>query len=451
MSEQKINIIRNEEGFALMSVLVVSALITGIVMILLVYVMFINVSTVRKINKRKLELACISALELNKLDTLMTSGEPYIVNIDDQDVRVERNQKGLYWEVTAEAVSSGITVKLKALIGSRPSRQFNNALSVSQPDAQLVAAGNTRIRGDIFSPKSRIAPGRIMGIESLPSDYHKGEILSGSGLNARITDDNLITNLFSPVNYDYDTTIAGREFILDPVSYELIKNKNRILVIGKLIVRGSVLTKDKKISLDFSVNNKVVFEEGAKTNFDFTIHSDSSIVFEKRANIGNIIVISDSEISVGENSTFFNAQLISSKTVSIKGSLFNYPSLLMLYVDTENEETSEAVLSINSSVINGSVILICDRAGLNVNKSKILIENSRIQGALYSENYSEITGSILGTVYTYKLLFNKAPTEYINWMVNLNIDRPGLDDSFLLPVCFNNVNDYEILRKSWIY
>jgi hypothetical protein len=74
-----------------------------------------------------------------------------------------------------------------------------------------------------------------------------------------------------------------------------------------------------------------------------------------------------------------------------------------------------------------------------------------VQGFIYCENNLELLGKLYGEAYTYNTYFYQEPTQYINWLVNMEIDRNKLDKWFCFPLGFSTSRNYKIIKESWIY
>ena len=433
-----------EDGHSLISVILISLLITTVILSLITYILFSNIITSKAVNKKKLDLLCKTAVELEKINPLPDSSITYIVKIDSSEITINKRLKGIFLEITAQA---------------------KNALTLSEHNSQLTVTGTTSITGNILFTGKEITKGRILGLQTPDKNFHKGMLLKSEESNLEVFKDSVFTNIFSFQKNNFDITFDS-EFILDQSTYQLLKNKN-VYLSSDLTIRDSLFLESAGAAIKFAVGGKVKIKEGTKTNINLEIYCDSSVVIEKNSVSKNLVIVSKSGITIEKNSVFTNTQLISGSGILINGSQFNYPTNIALYVDVSQEKMLDASIEIESSFINGSVLLCCSTTGIQSNKSKILINNSTVKGIVYSENYSEITGSIVGSLFTYRLKYYKKPTEYINWMVNLNINRNDLDNSFLCPIGFKNTsptvigeaspnssgseNNFETLKETWIY
>ena len=280
--------------------------------------------------------------------------------------------------------------------------------------------------------------------------FHDGDIYTNL-----VNDEKAFTESIFLMSYDdnrtyYDTTISKKEFVLSEKNIKYFLGK-RTLFKGDLNIKGVIKASTKINQTEFIVNDEVNIKSDTDLECDIKIRSDSTVNIEKGVQIKNCIIITEAGIKINENSAFTNTQFLSKKEILIEGSQFNYPTNIGLYVDVSNDELLSSLLQINSSNINGSILLLCSEIGISENKSKIQINNSTVKGIVYSENLTEVEGKIIGSLYTYRLYYYKSPTEYINWMVNLNIKRDKLKELFLFPAGFKNSTNYELLDEVWVY
>ena len=140
---------KGEEGYSLVSVLMISQLLIILTVGFLMVAFFTNVLNAKFANKRKLDLLCRSAIELDKLHTLVYPYEKYIMEIDSTDILIEKRLKGLFIETTASCKNSLDSSKVKAVWGNSYVPQFTRALTLSESSARLATAGETYISGDI--------------------------------------------------------------------------------------------------------------------------------------------------------------------------------------------------------------------------------------------------------------------------------------------------------------
>ncbi len=442
-----------ESGFVLPYVLLISFLITSLLLGIIGIIFFYNKIDLIKLNKKKLDLACTSAVQkfLSEQTTEDFESKNYL--IDSIDVLVQKKQKGLYWELEATAKKNNDSSKIKDQFASKMKDPFDNALIFSKPELKAAVTGNTKINGDILTTDDKITIGRIQGIPTPDNDYHNGEIKINKNIQAKFINEQFASNVFyQNAAQDFSRGNDVESFELNESTVNKALSLKEINVNGDLVVEGNLSSNIKTNGIKFYVTGQTIIKENTTSNIDLAIISDSTIDVNLGCSLENIILSAESKINIFPNCHFKNSQLFSKKDITINSSQFNYPSIVMLYIDASKQTNFNNLIDIKSSIINGSVLLLSSVTGLSANKSKIkLDESSKLQGLVYSENNVDLEGKISGIVYTYSFWYYKEPTEYINWLVNFNVDRHTLDTNFLLPVGFKNSSSLKILKETWIY
>jgi hypothetical protein len=445
----KVNLLL-EDGYSLITVMIICQLLIILVISFITFALITDMSNAKSVGKKRLDLLCISAVEMDKLHYLKYPKESYSIEIDSTDILVEKRLKGLYVETTATVKNSTDSSKLRAVFGNSTVPQFVNALTLSEPKARLAVTGTTSIIGDISFTGKKVVKGKISGIENSSANYHEGSLYTNVSLDTKIYNDSLFIMLFSNKKEGFDTTINKLEFTFSEKNLKHLIGK-KVFISGNLSIEGEIFSDYKAAGTTLVVGGKLIIKSQVESTLNLELYCDSSATVAENANIQNCIIISKSGINIQKNCLFTNTQLISKKNITIQKSQFNYPADIAVYIDVSQKELLNTSIQLNSSIINGSILLLCSTIGTNDNKSKIELNNSIVHGTVYSENYAEVTGKIIGSLYTYRLRYYKKPTEYINWMVNLNIDRSSRDNSFLYPIGFKEAGNYEILEETWIY
>lgn len=444
-------VLNNNSGYILPSVLLISLLVTSLLMGILSIIFFYNAENQKLIKKTELDLACYSALQTFISENQDATKEEIFIKIDSIKVRLRNKIKGIYTEVQTTAFNNKDSSKVYYLLGNQIENQFQNAVIISKDNLRASITGNTKIIGDMLLTSDKVKIGRISGIKSANKNYLNGKIITQEEIQAKLFNELLITNQFNNDYFINNSQYIDGDFQLNNLtSSELIENIST-KISGDLVVSGEVIEKKLGNASNLFVSGEVVFNEGTYSSSDMRIVSDSSITIEENCIIENTILVAESKIIIMDNTHFKNVQLFSKKGIEISGANFRYPSIIAVYSNLDLESNLENKIKIESSIVNGSILCINSTTGLSNNKNLIEIdEDSMIQGLIYSENNSKIAGEVNGIIYTHSFWYYKEPTEYINWLVDVKVDREKLDEAFLLPVGFSEVNNFRILKETWI-
>lgn len=444
----KLKFAKDEDGYALLSVLMIGFLILSVLLGLFLVRYFNSILSEKRIQRKKLELACFSAIEKHLAhDNTGFNEDTYRSSIDSVKVEVHFRLNGLLYEVSAKAKAKRDSVMLKRVFASKVNPVFENALIISCPELNAAYAGSTKIKGDILAASSRITKGSIFGLKNSTDNYLDGSLNVSSGIKAKYFPEKIISDLFS-YNLPKDTKMIKGNLSL---SFSSLDTAGSLFIMGSLRLYGQGAKNSKKGCTKIFVTGETVIEEGAANERDLEIVTDSTVIIRNNAKLNNILVVSKKGIRINDNCTLKRAQLIARKFIRASRVTFGYPSVLCIYPPAK-DTSMKNILELKSSILNGTAMLVSDFIGIWGNKSRISVdEKSVVQGVIYSENNSEILGKVKGAVYTNKLWYYLSPTEYINWLVDLDIRRDELDKNFLLPAGLDENRKLKVLYEEWIY
>lgn len=441
--------IRDENGYTLISVLMIGFLILSLMLGLVSIRYFNNIFAERRIQKKKLELACYSAVQkhLYSLNGHSNDGI-YSTTIDSINVIVQHGFKGLFYEVSATARTKRDSAFVRYLFASEVNPLFSNALILSRSDIDAYYAGDNIIKGDVLAAKNRISKGDIFGLRTSKVNFLEGKLRISHSLKEKLFPKSMISKLFEYKNKSVAKTTEN-DYRISFTQLDTIKSLN---ISGNLVLGGvSVNNKSNNNCTRIYASGKITIEKNSESDIDLELISDSTVTIKSDSKIANMLVKAKNGVRLEKRISLKNVQVFSKKFIRADNVIFRYPSVLCI-LTTSKGNTDSCFIEFKGSVLNGTALLITDITGQWGNKSKIFIdEKSVVQGVIYSENNAEILGKVKGAVYTYNLYYYHAPTEYINWLVNLNIDRTELNKSFLLPIGLGDKRKLKVLREEWLY
>lgn len=445
--------IKDEDGYALPSVLLISLLIITMLLSILSIIYFTNKGTSKLIEEQKLKLTCYSVVQMALVDSLLLFSDSSIVEQSNYNVLLRTRQYGFWREVIATAKGIIDSVKFRYLIGTQSTENgyFENAIVISRPNLRATVVGNTEVTGDILGTSDQLIMGNIFGEPSIKKDYHKGKKKIDQNIKTQLIADSLFKNISSSISSQKLIFMDDYEQEINELNIEQFSSEGLYNFSGNLRISGKIKSK-KKESIKLKVLNTLEIAKNTTIKKPLEFFSDSLIVIKKNCIIENVVFNSNGPIIIEEGSTFKNVQFFSSDSIYIKGSQFNYPSIICLSIDDTILANQNKAIIIENSIVNGSVLLMTNTSGLSSNRTKIKIDSdSKVQGLVYSENNLELYGEIFGTVFTYNFWYYKEPTEYINWLINVKVNRVELSKWFLIPIAITSENNYQILKEEWIY
>jgi hypothetical protein len=442
-----------QDGFTLPYLLVTFLLVTTLIYITMNFFYLYNKYEIRKYNKKKLDLACYSAVQRFISEDKVNITGIYKLKVDSVNVLLTGSYKGLYYQITALAKYKQDSSCVTYLTAEKITFPFNNAVVISKPGLNATVAGNTKIIGNILGTTNKIAKGNITGIGQTNSNYLEGKINVAVNIFPKLFNDSLFMNIITQTKKTWTSKskVITENMIIDNNYFSQYDSVLQYYVYGNLSITGSLSNHNTGTKQIF-VTGTAIIDNNVKSNKDLEIYCDSSVVINSNSSLENLIVYAKNKIQIKPGVVCKNVQFYSEKGIECEKTIMNYPSIMCLYVNPKDTSKQKSTITINSSHINGSIMLISSEIASAKNKSKILIDaNSKIQGLIYSENNVDISSPVVGTVYTYGFYFYKKPTEYVNWFVDQKIDRNSLDNSFLLPLGFNKTHKLEILSEKWEY
>lgn len=140
--------IKGESGYVLPSVLFISTVVTTLCYLLISYLFVYQTQSIKSVNKTKLDLACISALNkvLNDQHTLEYGYYEFL--FDSVYTRVNVTQRGAFYEAEITARNHLDSSSVRYTIGRKPSGLFRNAFVMSHPEPRISVTGGTSITGN---------------------------------------------------------------------------------------------------------------------------------------------------------------------------------------------------------------------------------------------------------------------------------------------------------------
>ncbi|MGD8782529.1 MAG: hypothetical protein PVH88_26680 [Ignavibacteria bacterium] len=438
--------LKKEDGYILSNVIVFSFVIVSLLIGVLFFYYILNSITVKKISKKELDLACYSAAQLfiQNITNYNTDKE---ILINDIPVLISSRLTGLYLKISATAKSGVDSSKVFYHYGQKSDSLFDNALIMSTPQLRASVAGNTKITGNVLATNDNFKKGNIFGITRIKGDFIDGKIIKEDNIEQKAFTDSLLHAIFYTDEKDTTIVINDNVQLTERNFNEFIYEQYKIN--GDLSISGDIISKK---DLEFIVSGSTGISRNTNLDLNLEILTDSSLTVNSGCKIKNAVFISRKDTYIKKDNIFENVKLFAEKNISVENSMFLFPSIIAAYSDVSDSSNLNNTIELEATVVNGSVILINSTVGLNNNKTMMSIDNNSIvHGLIYCENLLELEAPVKGIVYTYKFYFYKKPTTYINWLVNVNINRSELDEWFLFPAGFTEKNNFELLKEEWLY
>ncbi|MCU7500922.1 MAG: hypothetical protein HF300_17850 [Ignavibacteria bacterium] len=439
--------IKNEEGYALISVLMIGFLILSLFLGLFLVRYFNSILSERRIQKKKLDLAVYSAVQMHlaSVNGNLKEGTDSLV-VDSTRVMLHYRMNGLFYEVTAHAKGRRDSSGVKYLFSSEVNPLFNNALILSRNDLNAAYAGDNKITGDMLTSSDRISKGIILGIKTPKKNFPDVKLEVSKSIKEKYFPEALLTGIFNQKPAKEVKPVKGNHRL----NFSELDTVKSLYIAGNLILSGTSQGNIYSAAKVF-VKGEVIIEENSQSLSNLELICDSSVIIKENSKLENLLITSKSGIEIHKGVAMKGCQMYSKRFIKADNTLSRYPSLLCIN-PMSRDTSSMNKIELKGSILNGTAMLITDVTGQWGNKSKISVDaKSVVHGVIYSENNTEILGKVKGSLYTYNLYFYQPPTEYINWLVNLDINRPELNKSYLLPIGLGDKKKLKVLREEWLY
>lgn len=316
--------------------------------------------------------------------------------------------KSSYWgsfeKVSSKAGIGSSAFEKIALLGSISGVE-RTSIYVEDHQLPLVVVGNTRIEGTAYIPENNIKHGNISG------NYYQGNsLIYGNRSYSSIALPELEPEwkLYAKEMLDFVPSSNEDVVGLDNISNSFFNNR-------KVIFHSERIFLEQEIKGYVIIKSEIEIEVSQFAKLDQVLLIAPKVVFNKEFK-GNAHVIAN-EVIVQEN-------------VELK-----YPSsIVVIGKDSTKEEdgfVSKPKIEIrNSAVFQGNIIYL---DSYKDSKSKIDVhieEDALIEGTIYCEGYTELSGTVVGSVLTSYFVANQEGSIYINHIYNgqvlTNISNPEI-------------------------
>lgn len=436
----------NEHGSALISVIVFITIVLFFISIMILYnhLQFKNITQYgMRIQTHHNAKSAILILLNQHIDKKLTPGNYYVsVNKDDSTV-VEVVPWGLYLKIKATSTIKSVRSARTFLIGKIGMPLISNALVIGDTRNPLIFTGNTFVSGDALVGPQGIRPGVLKGIRYKGTHILDGSMVKDSHsylpkFQAESILNNQIYKIKSLNAIGYRSVKKTENhlalenqtvFISQSDLDDLIKNG-----VNKIVGPGILMANENLVFKNLDIYNQVQIVCGNEVTFLSPLHGEHLLVFAKKIYIDGPCVL--------------RGQFYANLDLAVEnGAEFNYPSIVGLIL--ENSAKQEQILKIGKNIRFEGIVLVSDLKETD-SRLKYMLKTdpgSIILGMCYSGLYSELHGTVYGTVMTRSFYLYERPTIYINWLKDAVINRKLLQDDIALPLGFDINSAYTIIQE----
>jgi len=379
--------------------------------------------------------AIVSALEseVNSaiVYTLATSSDSTAKNAEldlfedtPYKAKVSFSNWGLYRILRAETSQNELKYKKAIMLGITRPDFFTTALYVPNNTQYISAAGRTVIKGICYLPKNGIRP-EYSGNESFIGDsLPYGKVLKSELQLPELASQRIESIYTSQQN---DSTIRGS---LDDLQ-------------GSRIISNSF----SKATRYYSSKQKIILSCRLLSG-NIIIQSDSMIVVSSQCKIKNCILIAP--YIVIDKDVRGNFQAFARKSIIVHENVkLSFPStLVLLEKDNTSTEYTNMIQIKEHATVCGTILFLANRKMNNFSRF-ILDKDAVVYGCIYSNNRSEIKGSVYGSLYTESFFMQTPSSIYENLIQSATIDVRKLPKEFSNASFFKKAGRFkqiEVLR-----
>lgn len=444
-----INITDEEEGSALITVLIItviiSVLILGILGTVYVQTSFIQ----RDIDKSK---ALYTAEEgvfrlLDSVANQKTTKIDTIIYTHNNRIELTLEPFGGVYNIHSKTSYGAKKLNLNVIVGEKATKVFNNALVIGDTTSALNVTGSTIINGDIVSGKGGVRESSFKGFPF--SGKIEGESFEiGKDFNFPEFD----TRLFEEFIKDMDELLQKRD-------YPSIKVFSRKKDLFSWTLTGDTVFFDKNLTVEvnekFSIpanktllidGNLIVNGELKVGEFSKIVSSDSVLVSGKIEG-SDFITYAENLVEIGGISVA-KGQFLSSGRIKIKDNTYlQYPSVIYTSSEYFDGKEPEVILISDQAKVDGTLLYPVENNSFTRDLFRVKIEEgANVKGGVYTLSQTELKGKIQGTIATNQLYFYESPTTYINWLKDISIDVEARPENYIVPIGFSDTTRYAILN-----
>ncbi len=354
------------------------------------------------------------------------------INLDDESyksLKVHRGFWGAFEKISVDSKIKTHRFKKQALVGSSQLELDRPSLYLEETKTPLVLVGNTKLDGLIYLPLQGVKPGYISG-----ESYNGTKLLYGSSK---------VIDAFPKLSNDWFYYIKTVHLIgtrADDSQFLQIEN-------------------DQFYSNSFSNPTQIVYQSG-KIDLGFItltgnviVQSQTEISVDASSNLKDVILIAP-KITI-KDGTKGNFQVIASKTITVGNNVrLSYPSSLILH-ETCNSQPLDSGSQIQdipieigkNSCIAGQIIFIGTPKTNNYNPQLYISENSTVTGEVYCNQNLELLGTVDGTVFSHSFIVNNGGSIYQNHLYNASISVKELPKEYVGLL----IKDSQKAVAKWLY
>ncbi len=438
-------IVQNEEGSALATVLVIAIIISLFIGAILSGIVLQSRFIQRGINSTK----ALYAAEEGAYRFLYFSAEnisytthKVIRLANGNEAEVTFNPFGGFYEVESKAHVSGQKRTVRMLFGDRNLQLFSNVIALGDSNSSLTLTGNTEIKGDISTYGLGVQTQSFKGVP------FRGKV---EGMRKQFNED----SQFPGFNVSY---IEPQEEY-----FESLFNNSRL---QQFTSNYPSFPFQKKDTLYYDENTEWITNQAVRFPMDLVVIVDGNFTINGEYNFSpftkiivrdtllvggavsgkNVLLYAGKSLQIGGGATL-SVQSLSKGTITIRDDAYlQYPSMVYSSKELYDGGAKEVITVRDRAMVDGTVVYPFKSSSFTQDLFRVKVDtNATVRGSIYNAGQTELLGTVLGSVITNQFYFYESPTSYINWLKDVTIDVTVRPLNYVLPFGFTDSTNYAIL------
>jgi hypothetical protein len=455
-----IQIVNSEKGSALPSVLFLITLLSLFAATILALQYFHRKAILLQVAKVKAQYASESGLaslmgNIKSLPELYgeleSEGRSFQFN-DGSIAHVKLQPWGFLLRATSEGKFQNARVVTHAIIASRPSQAYDNALIFANNTHQLVFTGQSTITGNIITGQPGVSIGNIHDYSSPLKIPVKGKINSKQPPELPAFDTSQVNREMIFWRYLLGQSVSTRtenHKTLKLQGSELHINAGTIPdSIDYLFLDGRVFWNDtinrRDVPLYIVTNGDIILEKDTKLLGLVTIITSGTMTLDLNVKLDQTICYSLRSIHI-QHSVNLLGQFIAPEITIASGSYLHYPSMVYSSKGPPRDSATTSLKIDDGATVEGMVALMSENEQSLESSLITIAPTAKVIGSVYTNSKITLDGSVIGTVLAKDFYFYVAPTSYLGWIRSGTIDRASLPKSYLIPPSFTENVKLDIL------
>jgi hypothetical protein len=287
-----------------------------------------------------------------------------------------------------------------AQIGSFTDSADLYSIYLADENKILALSGKTLIKGTAYLPKAGVKRAYIEG-----QNFSGNKLIEGDIKTSQTKLPEFNKNIFT-----YIQKVFANKIISDHDSVVEIKNELSTDTLKNSFLSPTIL---------FRSSASITINEGVFSG-NIAIISSNKIHISNGAILNDIILFAP-KITIGED-VKGNFQAFATDTILIaKNVSLSYPSVLGLVTTPRSPQVS-SILTEDNDTISGSLFVFKENQNQQKHSVIIIKKNVFINGEVYSNDITDVQGTINGSLMCQKILLITPSSVYENHLLNATID-----------------------------